>query len=72
MATVTVDGKDRGVHDAVMHATRDFLSEGGAVEQVGDDLEQTRALLARLVDAIAAKGLLSNDEIVKVLRGWVD
>lgn len=71
MAIVTFDGKDYGVHDAVMNATRDYLSSGEEVEQVADDLVATRELLARLVNVLNGRGVLSNDETVMVLRGWV-
>jgi hypothetical protein len=42
----------------------------GELERVSEEVKLTRLLLARLVDALADKNLLTRDELIKIIRGY--
>ena len=70
MAYVMIDKGDENVRQAVWNATQDWYSEGGQLEKLAADLRCTREVLSRLVDALAERGIFTQDQLVEVIRGY--
>lgn len=47
----------------------DRWGSSGQIETVKSGLDNTRAILGRLIEALSDKGLLTDDEVLKVIRG---
>jgi hypothetical protein len=71
MADLRIDDDREEVTDLVERYTGDQwgLIEG-ELERVSEEVKLTRLLLARLVDALADKNLLTRDELIKIIRGY--
>lgn len=70
MAYVVLGKDEEEVVNAVLVETHDMFFSGDQTEQLRRDLMSTRYVLARLVDAIAEQGLLTNDALAKIIRGY--
>ena len=67
---ITIDGKTESVEDWVEEFGNDLWGETGALERTREEIKNTRAILARLMEALAEKQLFTQDELVEIIRGY--
>ena len=71
MAAIIMDRDREEVVDLVEEYGRDRWNESrGQVEELKEEVKNIRGILARLVNAVADKAILSEEELVRIIRGY--
>lgn len=71
MATAIVDRDRKNVTDLVEEYGRYRWNENiGQIEELKAEVANTRSILARFLDAAAGKGMFSEEELAKIIRGY--
>lgn len=71
MATAIVDRDREEITDLVEEYGRYRWSDDiGQIEELKAEIANTRGILARFLDAVADRGMFSEDELAKIIRGY--
>jgi len=71
MATTIVDRDREEVIELVEKYGRCRWNDSiRKIEELGVEIANTRGILARVLNAVADKGMFSEDELAKIIRGY--
>lgn len=67
---ITLDREPEEVKDLVLFYTCNRFGASGQLEDVTTQLKETREVLARLINVLGNKGLLSENDLIETIRGY--